>query len=133
MTRTIEITGTVSSGLARGKYFMSKRAYMDQMKAKLSFTPYPGTLNISVPEGETHKVRLLKQTGGILIKGFKEGERTFGDVTAFKARLMGTSCAVILPKLSKYSDRIEVISGERLRGKLKLSDGDKVTISIAVS
>jgi riboflavin kinase, archaea type len=131
--KTLEISGRVSSGLGEGSYFMSKKGYLDQMREKLSMDPYPGTFNVNVSRAGKSKVDMLKKSGGILIKGFKEGEKAFGDVIAFKAELSGMDCAVIFPKLSTHTDKIEIIAEKELRKELKLTDGDKVTITVFLS
>lgn len=129
----LEISGRVSSGLRTARDFMSKRAYIEQIEAKLFFTPYPGTLNIIVSQGEEGKVALLKQSEGIVLEGFKEGEKTFGDVTAFRASLNGTNCAVIFPKRSTHTHTMEIIAEKELRKELRLADGDKIKVRVFVS
>lgn len=129
----LEISGTVSSGLGKARDFILKKGYADQIKAKLSFIPYPGTLNMEVPQGERGKVDLLKKKEGILIRGFTEGTKTFGDVLAFRARFHEFDCGVLVPKLSTHTDKIEVIAEKELRKELKLMDGEKVTVRIILS
>jgi len=43
---TINMEGTVFSGLGEGAYYMSLDGYKEQFVKKLGFSPYPGTLNI---------------------------------------------------------------------------------------
>lgn len=128
--RVIEISGKVSSGLGKAQKFLMKKGYIEQMEEKLSFTPYPGTLNIDVSESS---VRLLKEKEGILIKGFQEEGKTFGEITAFKAEINGMECAVIVPKLSTHTNKIEIIAGKELRKHLELKDGDTAKVRIFLS
>jgi riboflavin kinase len=129
----LELSGVVSSGLGGGKRFLGMKKYLGQMVGKFSFVPYQGTLNITISERNKHKIQLLKQKDSTLIKGFKEGDKTFGDVIAFKAKLKGIGCAVLLPKLSTHTNTIEIIAEKRLRDSLNLVDGQKVTVRIFLS
>lgn len=116
--------------MGRGALFMSKEQYLEQMQALLGFRPYRGTLNILVNEEDREKIDWLKNGNAILIKGFIEGEREFGDVLAYKAELDETRCAIVLPKLSTHTEQLEIISDKKLREKLALADGDRITIKI---
>ncbi len=124
----LEITGRVSKGLGKGRYFIGKKGYASQIIENFAFEPYPGTLNLLISGSEAPKVRKLMRTRGILIAGFHEGGRAFGGVTAYRSELKGISCAVLFPKLSKEKGRIEVISDRNLRKALGLKEGQRVTM-----
>ncbi len=126
----IEITGEVVSGLGEGRYYIMKEGYYRQIKEKLFFEPYPGTLNIKVYPKDMQKVETLKNLPGICIKGFVSEGRTFGDVKAFLCTINGKDAAVIIPERSHYTDIIEVIAGKNLREELNLEDGDPVELVI---
>ncbi len=130
---SLEITGMVSQGLGRGGHFVGKEGYASQILRNFAFMPYPGTLNLIVSEKGSLKVRSLMRHRGILINGFSEGEKTFGDVTAYRSELKGLSCAVLFPKLSKEKGKLEVISDRNLRMALGLKEGQSVTILIFAS
>ncbi len=129
----ITISGTVVSGFGEGRYFMSQEGYLEQMQTALHYTPYAGTLNIKVPEGELHKITELKRLSGIELSGFEKDGKRFGGATIYPAELSGVSCAVIIPKLSRHSDIIELIAEKNLRNKLSLSDGSSITVMIVSS
>jgi riboflavin kinase len=126
----IEITGEVISGLGEGKYYIMKEGYFNQIKEKLFFEPYPGTLNIKVYARDIEKVEMLQELPGILIKGFISEGRTFGNVKAFLCTINGKDAALIIPERSHYRDVVEIISNKRLRKELDLEDGAIVDIVI---
>ncbi|MDE1823277.1 MAG: CTP-dependent riboflavin kinase [Candidatus Micrarchaeota archaeon] len=128
----IEISGTVITGIGMGVYFMSQKGYIDQIAEKLSFNPYPGTFNIRITEDDMGAFAELRKSKGTLIKGFEADGKTFGDVIAHRAEIRGFGCAVVIPKLSKHKDIIEVIADRNLRKMFDLSDGSFVTIKVYV-
>lgn len=128
----VEISGVLYSGLGRGRYFMSQKIYLNQIFEKLSIVPYPGTLNLRVLEKDLDKLKEVKKDEKILITGFVSEGKTFGDVIAYRAELNGTRCGVVIPKLSKHVNTIEVIAEKYLRGEFGLVDGDIVTVRISL-
>lgn len=129
---TMSLEGLVVSGLGEGRYYISQPEYRRQFKEKVSFVPFPGTLNIRLSGGDLSKVRVLWDAEGIEIKGFQRDGRTFGSGKVFKATLNGSECAVIIPLRTHYSDVIEVISKDRMRDSIGLKDGDKVQLVIMI-
>ena len=128
----IQIDGTVMSGMGEGKYYTEQDEYVRQFREKLGFTPYSGTLNISIEDVELNKLRMLRNAGGILIDGFDTADRSFGSVHCFKTKINRVSCAVVLPMRSHYSKVLEVISSHYLRDKLGLKDGDEVKLIVSL-
>lgn len=127
----ILIKGKVFSGLGEGRYYVSLKGYMKQFEKMLGFKPYPGTLNIKIPREQMFFRAKLDEEEGILIKGFKTKERTFGDVKAFKCKINGIECAIVLPQRTHYpKDVLEIIAPVRLRDFLKLKDGDWVEVEV---
>ncbi len=126
----LEINGEVVSGLGEGKYYIMKEGYYNQIKEKLFFEPYPGTLNIRVYAKDLSKVDTLKNLPGICIRGFVSEGRTFGSAKAFLCTINGQEGAVIIPERSHYTDIIEVISPKNLRRSLDLEDGSPVELVI---
>ena len=47
---SLTITGTITSGMGEGAYYMSMKGYTKQFKSKLGYVPYPGTLNVQLKE-----------------------------------------------------------------------------------
>ncbi|WMT49282.1 MAG: DUF120 domain-containing protein [Thermoplasmatales archaeon] len=132
IVENFSISGTVSSGLGEGRYYVSKKPYVVQFSEKLGIIPYPGTLNVKILSEDESKLRMLRANEGILIEGFESDDRTYGDVKAFGCRIKNVECAAIFPYRSVYKDIIEIISSEYLREKLSLNDGDLVKIDFTI-
>ncbi|MBI5224118.1 CTP-dependent riboflavin kinase [Candidatus Micrarchaeota archaeon] len=127
--RKLELKGTVKSGLGEGKYYLSMNGYRNQIIEKIGFDPYLGTLNIRLLEGELWKRKLLSELKPIIISGFKDGERTFGDLYAYMAKIEQIDCAIIVPLRTHHGQEIiELISKESLRKKFSKKDGDEITV-----
>ncbi len=127
------LKGVVVRGLGEGRYYMALKGYVAQIKEKLGFKPYPGTLNLKLKNTEDILKRIeLQRLPGILIKGFLDGVRTYGDVKAFKAEINGIKpLAVVLPERTSHGiDIIEVIGPFNIREKLGLKNGDEVSLII---
>ncbi|MDE1860762.1 MAG: CTP-dependent riboflavin kinase [Candidatus Micrarchaeota archaeon] len=129
--RIVTLHGKVSSGLGEGKYFMRIEEYRRQFRKKLGIDPYFGTLNIRLLGIHADKMLELKNgRSATVIKGFKSGKSTFGDVLCYRTNLMGIDCALVMPVKSKHEAVAEIISSENLRKKLGLRDGSRVRLAI---
>jgi riboflavin kinase, archaea type len=127
----MEIEGTVVSGLGEGKYYLSLPGYRKQIEQKLGFSPYPGTLNVRLDEADLWKKQHILGLDPVLIKGFKDEKRTFGDLFAYRCVLEGQECAVILPLRTHHGAEImEVIAPFDLKKKLGKKDGDRVRVVV---
>lgn len=127
--RGFEIKGTIVSGLGEGKYYLSLEGYKVQIKEKLGFEPYPGTLNIKILASETWKRQQLNNKDKIIIDGFTNGQRTFGSLLAYRCTIEGEKCAIVIPIRTHHgSEVIEVISQFNLREKLNKKTGDEVKV-----
>ena len=125
----LEIRGTIRSGLGEGKYYLSMKGYRNQIIEKIGFDPYLGTLNIRLLDSEVWKRKMLSEMKPIIILGFKENERTFGDLYAYMAKIDQIECAIIVPLRTHHGQEIiELISREYLRKKLSKKDGDEITV-----
>ena len=117
------IKGTVVSGLGEGKYFMSMPHYKNEIRKKLGFDPYPGTFNIK-PENRHD----LGKSRSISIDGFEKSGKKFGGASCYIASINRIKGAIIIPDINKHKGIIEFIAPEHLKSRLKLDDGDEVTI-----
>lgn len=126
------IHGVVTTGFGEGRYYLTQKKYMDQFEKKLWFKPFEGTLNLKLSGSELSKLNLLRNTGGMLIKGFESEGRTFGDVECFLATMQNVECAIVIPQRSPYRDVIEIISKYHLRRTLGLNDGDVVEVVVSL-
>ena len=127
-TKAKKIFGTVQSGLGEGKYYLSFKQYVYQLKEKLGFEPFLGTLNFSVDEAELSSFK--KALKEIYINGFATKERSFGGLLAMKVKINGKILgAVIFPDRTNLPpDTAEVIAPINLRKKFELKDGDKIAL-----
>ncbi len=125
----LEIAGTIVTGLGEGAYYTSLEGYRKQMKDKLGFEPHLGTLNIRLRDEESWKKEQLLSSEPIIISGFKDKERSYGDLYAFPCRIEGLDCAVIMPLRTSHGPQIlEIICGSDIRKRLRKKDGDKLTV-----
>lgn len=128
--RRFVIEGRFVKGLGRGKYFMRQKEYKRQFIKKLGIDPYHGTLNVRLSGMNLRRLSTIKKTKGIVIKGFKRGNSTFGGVTCYKASISGIKCALVIPERTSHTNIAEIVSSEMLRRKLEIKEGDKVMITL---
>jgi len=127
-TKTIRVKGRVFSGTGEGAKFIKLSWVKDQIREKMGFTPYEGTLNLRL-NGEDKKVKkALEEADSVIIvpeSGYCRGK-------CFKARIMeSVDGAVIIPEVEGYPDDVlEVIAPINLRERFRLKDGDYVELSL---
>ncbi|NOX71392.1 MAG: CTP-dependent riboflavin kinase [Candidatus Micrarchaeota archaeon] len=131
----VTLKGIVVTGIGDGKYYMSIAGYAREVKRKLGFRPYPGTLNIKLTDmtsiRQKEKIRAAR---GITIPGFVQGRRVLGSLKCFPATIDGVKCAVVIPDRSHHPFNImEIISPFCLRRKLSISDGDEVKAEVEIN
>ena len=128
---TIIIEGEVISGLFQGAYYISKEGYQRQIKHKLGFEAFPGTLNMRIKEEEYDKRQRLERGTSIRLKGFKDGERAFGAAKVYPCIINDEEeGALIVAERSIHDYSVmEIISPHYLRRKMELADGDKIKVA----
>ncbi|HEV8594015.1 MAG TPA: DUF120 domain-containing protein [Thermoplasmata archaeon] len=126
----VTISGTVTSGLGEGAFYMKQRGYKEQFRLKLGYEPYEGTLNLRVTGDELSGLDVLREEPGIRIEGFVDGGRTFGGAKCFPASVQGVDSHVIIPLRTHHTDNVELIARGHLRSKFGLKDGDLVEIAV---
>ena len=123
------LIGKIISGKGEGAKFLKLPWVRTQIKEKLGFNPYPGTLNLKLnEESSTVKALLInmKSTKIIPTEGFSSGE-------CFKAKIKDEECAIIIPKVENYpADIVEIIASENLREKFQFKDGDTVKVEVSI-
>jgi riboflavin kinase len=134
----VEIGGRLITGMGEGEYYTTLEGYRKQFEAKLGFTPFPGTLNLSLDLLCIVTRKKLDGRRGIEIEGFELENRTFGGAKCFPCKILderaeGIKSAVIIPHRTHYPDDIlEIISPVFLRGELALKDGDEIRIRVMI-
>ncbi len=127
MDKKIAIDGIVARGMGEGAFFMSMGHYQDEIKEKVGFTAYPGTLNLKVVKKQKDSLETFDK---IRIDGFKKDNKTFGGADCYKARIEKVNGAIIIPHLTRHKEVIEFIAPVHVRTELKLRDGDKVKVEL---
>jgi riboflavin kinase, archaea type len=127
----LELDGTIVKGLGEGGFYMSLPGYRRQITEKLGFDPFPGTLNVRLDAGEEWKRRQLLEGEPIIISGFRDKDRTFGDLFAYRCSVAGKGGAVIVPLRTHHGPEIlELVFGFNAKKALRKKDGDRVKVSV---
>ena len=125
--KRITLTGAVFSGGGEGQKFLDLPWVKRQIKQKLGFTPYPGTLNIMLSEESVKRRKLLERAHSIKIcpaDGYCNG-------LLFRAFTSSLECAIVVPEVEGYPKTLlEIISPVNLRETLQLKDGGEVTVTV---
>ena len=124
------IEGTLTKGLGEGAFFMSIPHYKKQIKDKLGFDAYPGTLNIKIAGNPQKQLDLLKKADTIRIDGHKSAGTEFGGAVCYRARIENTRGAIIVPDLTKHKNTVEFIAPVHLRSSLNLKEGQKIKVDL---
>jgi riboflavin kinase len=127
--KRIKLNGTVVSGDGDGKRFIELSWVKQQIKEKLDFTPYPGTLNVKLTKENVKQRKLIEKAPTAKIssaEGYYSG-------LLFKAFIGIIECAIVIPKVPDYPETLlEIIAPINLRKALQLEDGFEVTVTINV-
>ena len=132
---SLSITGTITSGMGEGAYYMSMKGYTKQFKSKLGYIPYPGTLNVHIKEKIfSEAISQLSNYEGVKINSFSDGKRTFGWVKCFKAKINNKiDCELILLERTHHDTTIvEFIAKISIRKSLKIGNKSNVKIKISI-
>ena len=125
----LSFRGRVYSGKGEGKKFIMLPWVEHQIREKLGFTPYAGTLNIRLDRKSLALKEKLKKAPRFDIvpeKGYCRAE-------LIEAKITGLDCAIIIPFVPKYPpDEMEVISPYFLRQRLRLADGSEAAVTLNV-
>jgi riboflavin kinase len=123
----MELEGEVTTGLGKGKIYMSKEVYQEIFDEKLGFRPFPGTLNLEVDEKERRDFEHFSEWRRAR-KIYENGNR-LSDVDITPCKIGDVECALLrLEKTDHPMEIAEVIAPVELREKFNLEDGDKVTL-----
>lgn len=130
---TFSFEGTVFSGMYQGAYYLSQGDYLDQIKKKLGFIPYLGTLNLRLKESELEQRRRLDRLPAVLLKGFKGPDRAFGGGRCYPLIVNDeVEGALIVADRTSYDLSVmEIIAPVSLRRHFGLEDGDTVRVSVS--
>jgi riboflavin kinase len=127
--------GTVFSGMYQGRYYITQEGYHGQIRKKLGFDPYPGTLNLRLEEPYLSQRRKLEGLPTIVLDGFKIEDRAFGGAKCYRLVINNEiEGALIIADRTSYDHTVmEVISAVNLREYFRLEDGDSVRLTFTGS
>lgn len=122
----MKIDGEVTTGLGKAAYFLSQDFYTKEFKKNLGFIPFPGTLNIIVPESYLNEINEIKDNCENIIKP----DEGFGAVKFIEATLNNKiEGAIVFPAKTTHEENyLEFIAENKLREILNLKDGDIVSL-----
>jgi riboflavin kinase len=127
----LELKGTIVAGLGEGRFYLSLDGYRKEIRRKLGFEPYPGTLNVRVDPECMPSRQQLRRMEPQIIQGFKGKDRAYGDLFAYNCRIGRLDCALIIPLRTHHGpDIIEVISSFDIKKTLGKKDGDSVKVVV---
>ncbi len=133
ISKTIKLKGSVMAGLGEGAYYLSRPGYVSQIKSKIGFEPFAGTLDIRLESSQdvSKKLDMLKHPG-IRLESFKEDNRFFGGASCYPCLINGKIKAAILqPDRTHHGqDVVELIAPANLRKTLKLENGSPLELLI---
>jgi riboflavin kinase len=126
------IEGTVFSGMNQGAYYLSQGDYREQIREKLGFDPYLGTLNLRLREADLEQRRRLERLPAVVLDGFRSRERAFGGGRCYPAVVNGEveGAVVVADRTSYDTSVLEVIAPVNLRERFGLRDGDSVRVEV---
>ena len=124
-------SGRIVDGFRKGKYYLSLPGYKKEIKDKLCFVPYPGTLNVELEKKELKKRSEILNEEPVVINGFRTKERTFGDLFAYPCKIDGCDAVLVFPLRSNHPQNIiEIVADVNLRKALKKEKGASVMVEI---
>jgi len=123
--------GTVVSGLFEGAYYISREGYRSQIREKVGFDPFPGTLNVRIKSEDFDKRRRLEKHPSAILDGFKDGERSFGSCKCYPLLLNDEvkGAMIVADRTIHDLSTMEIVSPVYLRRHFELGDGDPVKVS----
>ena len=122
----MKVNGEVASGLGKAADFLSEDFYVNNIEENCGFRPFPGTLNIVVPEEFIDDINDIKNNCENVIKS----DEGFGTVKYIEAVLNDeVNGAIVFPAETVHTENhLEFIAEVKLRDELNLKDGDTVSI-----
>ena len=126
------LEGAVFSGMSQGSYYVSQPFYREQLREKLGFNPFLGTLNLRLGEGFLGRRRVLEGWPALRIEGFRSEDRAFGGGRCFPLLVNGeVEGALVVADRTAYDlSVVEVIAPVNLRERFGLEDGDTVRLTL---
>jgi riboflavin kinase len=125
--------------MGEGAYYIKQQPYLQQFTEKLGFTPFFGTLNLVLdPHRYEEYLYDSKRFTPVEILGFKNGDRTYGNVFCYRAEIWPKGaedrkkgCAILrIQRTSHQPNVIEIIAQAQLRKEFQLQDHDEIEFKL---
>ena len=132
MEKKYTLTGKIVSGARKAAFFTQLAWVQEQCASKLEFMPFPGTLNLEIDKPFIGVVKSLQAQNGIALLS---PDPKFCDARTLPVDIGGIRGAIIIPAEDVHihaKNILEIIAPVCLKKALKLSDGDFVTIEVAL-
>ncbi len=128
----MKIKGIVTTGLGKGKIFVSWPVYSNIFEKYLKSKPYPGTLNLTIDRNYCKYIKEYFENGDRYDNLTHNGKKT-GGIIVIKLKLKKENhelnVIAIRPLLTTHQESIiEVVSEKNLREYWKLYDGDHLDL-----
>jgi CTP-dependent riboflavin kinase len=125
----MRIKGKVVKGMGVSGSFLSIGWVDQQLREKLRFVPFQGTLNVALDDAKVQGLLKEKCAGRVLSR-----EEGFCDAILIKGRINEKyECGVLIPLVEKYDERLlEVVAAEHLKQVLHIDDGDEVMLDLDI-
>jgi 2-phosphoglycolate phosphatase len=127
-----KITGKIVRGVNQGAFFTQLGWVQEQCLEKLGFKPFPGTLNLEIPDESVAIIEALQPQDCMELV---PPDSNFCSGFVFPIFVEGISGAIVAPVADVRvhgKNIIEIISHLGLKDALGLVDGDWVTLTIDI-
>jgi CTP-dependent riboflavin kinase len=124
------LTGKIISGIKQGAFFTQLDWVQEQCLEKLGFKPFPGTLNLEIPDESVTIIDALQPQEGIELV---PPDSSFCSGFVFPITIEGISGAMVVPAADvrlHAKNIIEIISHLGLKDALGVADGDWISLTI---
>ncbi|MEM4272226.1 MAG: DUF120 domain-containing protein [Candidatus Bilamarchaeaceae archaeon] len=122
-------SGKIIRGRNEGRAFLSIPGYRNGIRRVLGFDPFPGTLNVEIPNSQIEKRVALRERRGLVLEGFRYRGKGYGMVELYRCKINGLDGAFIFPFRTHHGLKVlEIISPYCLKKTLGLRNGSKVKI-----
>lgn len=132
--------GKVNEGMGEGKHYIQKSGYYEQFEEKLGYRPFLGTLNLEMAASDYRQITdLLAKIDSIIIKGFRDNTRSYGNVLCYKVELSdpsstdGKTLDAALLRIERTSHKpfvLEFISSVCVRDYFTVGNGNRLCFKI---
>ena len=136
---TVELEGTVTSGMGEGRHYISLSGYVEQFRERLGYEPFPGTLNVDLSEESVRRRGELTGIEAVPIDAWEDDDRTYGAASCYGVTVVAGDeryeevHAIVPDRTHHDDDQLELIAPERLRDALGLDDGSEIEIRVAAA